>query len=335
VFKIQHVYLLLFFVPFINSAWSETKPGESFFSVQYENDLFTPNSEDRYYTSGLQLTSLKKTEPPAWLAEVSKWAPFYQSGHDLNLLQYNLGQKIYTPEDINATELQENDRPYAGYLYFGISVLSRFIHAEHYDVGNQFEITIGIVGPASYAEQTQKLVHEITGSTSPQGWDNQLNNELALGLNYSRFWRLTRPLTKNLSFGINPQVSGAFGNVYIYGAGGLMLKFGNDVKRDLSPPSIRPGFPGVIYFDGNKRSSWYIYLGFEGRLVLRDIFLDGNTFTDSHSVEKELLVGDMQYGFVYMFDTIRFSFSNMVGTDEFKAQKEKTRYGAINISFRY
>ena len=334
-FKIQHICLLLPLISFMNIAWGETNSGESFFSVQYENDLLTPNSGDRYYTSGLQLTSLKKTEPPPWLARVSSWAPFYRQGSQLNLLQYNLGQKIFTPEDITTSELQEDDRPYAGYLYFGISVLSRFEHAKDYDVGNQFEITIGIVGPASLGEKTQKYIHELTGSDAPQGWENQLNNELALGLSYSRFWRITRPLTNNLSFGVNPQVSGALGNVYTYGAGGVMFRFGNDLKRDLNPPTIRPGFPGVIYFEGIRRSSWYIYLGFEGRLVLRNIFLDGNTFTDSHSVEKELLVGDMQYGFVYMYSTIRISISNLARTDEFKTQKGATRYGAINLSFGY
>ena len=251
------------------------------------------------------------------------------------MLQYNLGQKIFTPEDITASPLQENDRPYAGYLYFGVSVLSRFKHEENYDIGNQFEITLGIVGSASLSEQSQKYIHRLTGSNDPNGWDNQLNNELAAGLSYSRFWRFSHPLREGLSFGFNPQISGAVGNVYTYGASGFMLRFGSDLKRDLSPPNIRPGFPGVIYFEGRKKPSWYIYLGLEGRLVLRNIFLDGNTFTDSHSVEKKTLVGDMQYGFVYLFDTVRIAFSNMIRTDEFNNQKENSLYGAVNISIRY
>ena len=34
-----------------------------------------------------------------------------------------------------------------------------------------------------------------------------------------------------------------------------------------------------------------------GSLVARDIFLDGNTFTDSYSVEKNILKGYGSYGF--------------------------------------
>ncbi len=138
-----------------------------------------------------------------------------------------------------------------------------------------------------------------------------------------------------LEFGINPQISAAVGNVYTYGAGGVMFRLGDNLRRDLSPPNIRPGFPGVTYFQASNRSSWYFYLGFESRLVFRDISLDGNTFTDSHSVDKERLVGDMQYGIVYIFDDVRIAVSNMTRTDEFTTQEKVTRYGAINLSFRY
>ena len=213
--------------------------------------------------------------------------------------------------------------------------MSHISHGKNFDNGNQFEITIGVVGPGALGEEAQTSVHELIGSDTPNGWDNQLNNELALGLSYSRFWRRIYPLPIGLEFGANSQVSGALGNVYTYGSGGVMFRLGKNLQRDMSPPNIRPGFPGVTYFRPNNRSSWYLYLGFEGRLVIRDIFLDGNTFSDSHSVEKEPLVGDMQYGFVYLFDDMRISFSNMVRSDEYTTQEETTRYGAINISFLY
>jgi len=328
------LYPLFVLVLLSSSVQAEINSPESFFSVQYENDLFA-RSGDRYYTSGLQLAILKKETPPTWLTKVAEWTPFYQQGSGLNLVQYTLGQKMFTPDDITATDLQVNDRPYAGYLYFGASVLSQISHSENLDYGNQFEITLGVVGPSALGEQAQTFVHELIGSDIPNGWDNQLNNEIALGLSYSRFWRLIQPISYGLEFGVNPQISAALGNVYTYGAGGVMFRLGNNLRRDLSPPNIRPGFPGVTYFQGSKQSSWYVYLGFESRLVLRDIFLDGNTFTDSHSVEKEALVGDMQYGFVYIFDNMRIAFSNMTRTDEFTTQEKTTRYGAINISFRY
>ena len=86
-------------------------------------------------------------------------------------------------------------------------------------------------------------------------------------------------------------------------------------------------------FRPNNNNSWYFFAGIEGRAVVRNIFLDGNTFVDSHSVDKKPFVADFQYGLVYQLGDFRFSVSNMVRTKEFTTQKDETKFGAINISF--
>ena len=308
---------------------------ERFFSAQYENDLITPNNRDRYYTNGVQFSLLIKEDAPKPLAFISRLTPFYEEGDELNLVKYTLGQKMFTPDDISDPNLQLNDRPYAGYLYFGASVLSQIYHSDSFTYGNQFEVTLGVVGSAALGEQTQTGVHKMIDSPLPQGWDNQLNNELGLGLNYTRFWRYVQPTVLGLEFGYNPQVSATVGNVYTHASTGLMLRLGSNLRRDMAPPNIRPAFQGVTYFKRSKQWDWYGFIGAEGRVVLRDIFLDGNTFADSHRVEKENLIGDVQYGFVIMFGDVRFSISNMIRTREFKKQVNLTQYGLMNLSYRY
>ncbi len=309
---------------------------ERFFSLQYENDLFTSDNRDRYYTSGIQLSLLERQSPPRWLEQIARWTPFYQtgmSGH--NWSQYSFGQKIFTPEDTQSLDVRMDDRPYAGYLYFTGSVMSKITQEKNYDYGNQFEVTLGVVGPSALGEQAQTSVHKLIGSELPQGWDNQLKDELALGVSYSRFWRLRYPLKNGFEMGVNPQVTGVVGNVYTYAAFGTMLRFGYNLQRDFTPPTIRPGFLGVIYFKQSTQPSWYAFVGFEGRAVVRDIFLDGNSFKKSHRVEKENFVGDLQYGMVYMFENIRLSYSQMMRTDEFTTQQNRTHYGLFNLSVRY
>ena len=315
-------------------AHAEPPPPQTFVSVQMENDFFA-SSGDRYYTHGTQVSVLKKTDPPALLEQLSEWVPFYEKGQSLNLVNYTLGQKIFTPDDTEATTVVEGDRPYAGYLYASVAVLSQIRSSAHVDHGNMFEITLGVVGPSALGEQSQTGFHDLIGIDSPEGWDNQLEDEPALGLSYSRFWRLVQPLSHGLELGVNPHLNMVVGNVYTYGAGGVMFRIGDNLKRDLNPPNIRPGFPGLAYFRGGADPSWYFFLGFESRLVARDIFLDGNTFEDSPSVEKERLVGDMQFGFVYLVDRMRFAFSNMMRTQEFTTQEENTHYGAVNISYAF
>ena len=80
--KTNHTYLLFAVILFPYNVYAENEiqntpiPSSSFFSVQYENDLFTPGNKDHYYTSGIQLTMLNNDEPPTWLTNIAKWLPF-------------------------------------------------------------------------------------------------------------------------------------------------------------------------------------------------------------------------------------------------------------------
>src|SRR5690625_7865836 len=71
---------------------------------------------------------------------------------------------MYTPEDMKRTDLIENDRPYAGPLYMGLG-WNRRVHPEDrsYEMLDQRELTLGVIGPMSLAREAQNLVHDIRG----------------------------------------------------------------------------------------------------------------------------------------------------------------------------
>jgi len=313
------------------AAETPSRPADRYWSFQFENDFFA-NAGDRYYTNGFQISHLRMGRPPSWVERLAAIFPAFRSDGSIVGTQYTVGQQIFTPDDTQAVAVVPDDRPYAGYLYFSTNLLARVQHTRQRDTGNLLELSLGIVGPASLAEQSQTWFHELFGNDVPQGWHNQLANEPALGISYSRFWRHIRPFTGQLEFDMNPQVTAAIGNVHTYGATGVMFRLGTHLNHDLSPPNIRPGFPGFAYFAIDRGFSWYIFAGIEGRLVLRNIFLDGNSFTDSHSVTKEPLVGDLQFGVVLRFGKVRVALSNMHRSREFSTQSQPTRYGAVNIS---
>lgn len=300
-------------------------------SLQMENDFFA-NSGDRYYTHGFELSVLREKEPPAWLSTMAGWLPFFHRGEHLNLISYTLGHKIFTPDNIQATAVVADDRPYAGYLYANMAILSQYGSNGIVDYGNTFDVTVGLVGPSALGEDVQTGSHKLFNSELANGWDNQLGDELVFGVSYSRVWSLVLPAGETLELGVAPNIGFTLGTAYTYGAGGMVFRLGENLRRDLAPPNIPPGFPGMGYFRAYPEPSWYLYLGFESRVVARDIFLDGNTFRDSHSVDRETLLGDMQFGVVYLFDDMRISYSNMLRTREFSTQHKNTHYGAINIS---
>ena len=338
--SIKHFFPFLALILVSNSVNAEHKAPEkidtsSLYGLQYENDAFLENNKDHYYTNGFQLTILRNEEPAQWIKKVTRGIPFYQQDKTVNLVQYTVGHKMFTPDNISIQNLQPDDRPYAGYLYFSTTVISHSQSSNNFDKGEQVELTFGLVGPSAYGEELQTFGHKFSDSPTPRGWKNQLNDELTIGLKYSNISRKINPISDDIEFGINQHNSVAIGNAYTYGSTGVMFRLGDNLRQDLSPPNIHPSFSGLNYFRSSKHPSWYLFLGLEARLIYRNIFLDGNTFTDSHKVEKKPWVGEIQYGFVYLFDGMRIAISNMTRSIEYTTQKELSNYGIINFSFKY
>ena len=72
-----------------------------------------------------------------------------------------------------------------------------------------------------------------------------------------------------------------------------------------------------------------------GRLVARDNFLDGNTFSDSHHVDKEPLVGDAGFGVSLIWRNLKVSYARVLRTREFELQANSQRFGSISLSYIY
>jgi hypothetical protein len=312
-----------------STAWGEEAPRPGILSLVVENDLFYDT--DRSYTSGIALIWVPTGgAAPDWALRIAHWLPWFpEEGHVRH--GYTLGQNMYTPRDITLADPPLDDRPYAGWLYLTIG-----LGIERGRRLDQLALTLGVVGPASRAEQTQKFIHEIVNSPEPQGWDTQLGNELGILLTYQRNWRALATTTLlGLEIDLTPHFGGALGNVYTYANGGMTLRFGKNLALDYGPPRIQPSIPGSRFFIPPANFAWYLFGGFEGRAVARNIFLDGNTFEDSRSVDKEPLVGDLQWGLVLTWRDVRLGYTHVVRTREFKTQLEHDTFGAFSISISF
>jgi hypothetical protein len=193
-----------------------------------------------------------------------------------------------------------------------------------------------MVGPASLAEQTQKVVHGIIDTDEPQGWDTQLGNEPGIVATYMRSWRgLASLALSGVKLDFTPHVGAALGNVFTYGNTGVTARFGMRLPKDYGPPRIQPGLPGVGDFSPASDFGWYLFAGIEGRAVGRNIFLDGNTFRESRSVDKIPLVGDLQFGFVADLKHIRLSYTHVLRTREFRTQDSNDAFGVLTLSVKF
>jgi hypothetical protein len=334
------------------SAQAVPKPEGCFANLQVENDLFGGGS-DRHYTHGMRLSVA--VPAPAQLDVAPEtcliFADQARAGGDIlqNLfgklflipdrtrhVEAILGQSMFTPENVKRTDLVAGDRPYAGWLYFGLALSTERDRGESRTLDN-FELDIGVIGPMSFARDVQNAWHDWIGADHARGWDHQLKNEVGVLALYERKFPFPRVALGDFEAELMPSAGFALGNVYTYGSAGVTLRFGGNIPFDYGPPRIRPGLHGSSFTPAGSEGGfgWYLFAGIEGRAVARNIFLDGNTFRNSHSVEKHPFVGDLQVGLVLRFDWGNLAFTNIFRTREFDGQRENDEFGSINLSVRF
>lgn len=201
---------------------------------------------------------------------------------------------------------------------------------------DQLTVSLGVVGPASQAEDAQRFIHRIESIREPRGWNQQLKNEPTLQAFYQRLHRTWHvESTAGYGFDVLPHYGAALGNVYVYANTGAALRFGKNLRDDFGPPRMQPGAPGADYAHADGRFGWYVFAGVDGRAMLRNLFLDGNTNRDGPSVDRNVWVGDMQVGLMVDWEPIRIGYTHVWRSREFRGQRTPQAFGAFSIAVRF
>lgn len=144
----------------------------------FDNDVFVPGGRDQDYTYGINFTQTGENVHTAWLSlnkplvALDNWLGNH---HESLSLQETFSREVgvfgFTPEDISISQANPDDRPYASLVYLSSS-------REQIDLVNNIAwkstLTIGAIGLGLVGE-LQNIVHEVTNSEKPQGWDNQIS----------------------------------------------------------------------------------------------------------------------------------------------------------------
>jgi len=298
-------------------------------TVSIENDLFSSGG-DNNYTHGTEFTYVSDTYMPRWLNKVAAELDLDPPSTEIRFVT-NVGQKIFTPDDIESHTLIENDRPYAGWLYLSTGLIAD----TQKDVIRRLErvqFIFGIVGPSSAADVVQTDFHHAFGFRDPNGWQYQLHDEGTFDVEYQSQWMV--PLLAD-HVDVIPQVNGIVGTSTRLLGTGFTLRVGNGIRSDYGPPLIRPSAEGSHYFEPYSQAYWYFFMGAFGRYVEHNIFLDGNSDGDSHSVEKLNWVGDLQAGLVFGSQNWRLTLTNVIRTREFEEQPDSDAFGSMGLTFRF
>jgi len=346
------IWVLLPFLLFVSLARAADPASEvppmtrarqaAVFTLYFENDYF--GGTDRHYTNGTKFSWLS-ADYSSWrergdmAASVGDRLPVINASDTQKNFGFAFGQNIYTPQRKDLAIPDPLDRPYAGWSYFEFSFLSK--SESHLDT---LSFQLGVVGPHSYARDVQDEVHRIIDSKRGQGWDYQLKDEFGLNIVYERKWRLyARSVANILGVDFVPHAGVSLGNVQTYANGGATFRFGYQLPSDFGVQLIRAGGAGSTPIDdfdprvsSRKHFSLFLFAAADGRAVARDIFLDGNTFRDSRSVDKENFVADLSYGVGVIAGRWQLTFTEVVRTREFKTQVESHNdFGSVTLSMAF
>lgn len=301
-------------------------------TLRVENDLFI--GRDRDYTSGVALTAISRdlvagAPPPClpWplarslallghvdpalqaLARADAVADAVATREAMPVVAnavLRVSQSMYTPRDRTRTDLVADDRPYAGLL--ALSVAWNLRHAEPVrgrDRLDTYELTLGVIGPASLARQAQDAVHELIGVDRFLGWDQQLGNEPALQLAVERRWRPRRGDAMQVEGWSTEAIRSAglrLGNIQTSAAAGIEWRAGWNLPNDFGAYPLGPGAenrppaPGPQSGAVHRLPGAQVFASAELRAVAWDFSLDGNLLRSSHHVTREPLVAQIAIG---------------------------------------
>ncbi len=299
-------------------------------SYTLDNDLFLGN--DGGYTNGfyVSLYDIEEADAqptPSWLLKPLLWS--LSEKKPLGAVNsYTIGQVMSTPDDITIEYPDENNLPYAGLLFFNNTYL--LINEKYAD---KISTIIGFVGPLSFAEPSQKIVHELTGSDEPMGWDTQLKNELVFQFSRARAWRVWVAKNKQWDFITSSELS--VGTISSSFSTGAMLRFGTQLMDSYAIPllsSTRTTNP--VATDGG----WYVYTGLIAGYIFNRIFTDGNTYRDSDSIEFDNEYVGLTVGFAYSWKNYSLSFSvndsNIIASESEEQLENLTQFGALTFAVK-
>lgn len=280
--------------------------------LQIVNDFFTPNNTDRNLTNGIKVGFISDKLP-----DFMDW---YKTEGSRDYYVVTLTQEMYTPEDISRTDYNNNDRPYAGWLYATVTIAKRTDNTLNMTV-----LDVGVVGPNSQADETQKKFHSIIESPQPMGWKHQLNNEM--GVNIKKYFGKTVRYSKNtVDADLTGIIGGSVGNIDTSLSATVVARLGYNVPDDMLMYGYESG--------DSQDFSFYTFAGVSGSYVIRDIFLDGNSFDNGPSIEKYRNIGNAFVGAALRYKSFELSYTYIKESKRFVGQNGIDRTGTLMLTYK-
>ncbi len=294
------------------STHREKNGYRNYAEMLWQNDAFV--KRDRYFTNGLEASFVHGTERPL----------LFRRFRGFSLQEYSLVQHIFTPTDNSVEEIRPEDRPYAAYL---VGVLSNHLYERQEGWYYRPEVVVGVIGEWAMGGRLQRYIHSIIGDDLPEGWDNQIGNDLVLDASL----KLEKRFVKGEEVFLSGYGQGRLGTLYTDMELGARLRLGK----------MYDYFRGIANLGYSKEDCWQLFIEANAalKLVGYDATLQGGMFNrtspytiDSSEISRwvALLGTSLNMSLHWAYVRVQLAFS----TKQFRAATSHTWAGvALGVAF--
>jgi len=153
-----------------NTALYRNIGSPNYFRIHYENDYFS--ATDIYYTQGINLEYVSPAVGKLWSSKL-----LVHSASKENKFGISAEHEGFTPTSISHPEILYGDRPFAACLFLKtFSMVNDASKRERISSA----LSAGVIGPAAGGQEMQEAIHRWINAEQPQGWQNQIQNDLIL-----------------------------------------------------------------------------------------------------------------------------------------------------------
>lgn len=281
-----------------------------------DNDLFISLTQDQYFTNGLTLQV--RFVPKIKTDKLVK-----------KIVTLGMGQYMYTPYLAYVPNKADHDRPFAGYLFFDLTLDKFYKNKSLFQMSYQ----VGIVGPASQAEWIQKWVHSTFKLPATAGWEYQIQNIPAVTIHalYLKNWVYT--LHRRLDVNLFAQANA--GTVFDDAGLGVVSRIGFKPLNALSNSGL---FHSNIDKLRSSSKEFYFFIKLSLSYVAYDATIQGSLFNNKSPVtfKSKPFVAGLQVGINWCTKRFNFGYSFTYLTkavDNNRVTADK--YGTIAMAYRF
>ncbi len=320
----------------VGCAGSSTRDYDGVLSITNQNDEQT--GSDNNYTNGAVISwasnEVSEYEEGSF---VRNWARFWSFlphvGDADTYAAWQLGQEVYTADDISDPDPPLDDQPYAGITY-----LDSLLRAQRARSAHTWILRLGFVGPSSHADDVQQGAHDLIGATKPQGWATQLPDEPFVNVGYAAdyLW-LEGEVGQSASWRLVPTGNAELGTYLVAAGGGLYGEIGWNLPAAFGGRRLLQGFePGLTVGVGPQpQLSLAFYGGLGGYGIAHFLPLDGTVFKDSRSVDSNPWLGIASAGVSLRYKRFAVRTGLSYYSETFATEREQVSFATWEFAWYF